>query len=144
MAANDCDIAILVVTHGELGRHFLEAAELIYQNPIPKTAALGVTADYDRKKVESKARKTIERLGKKSKRIIVLCDTNGATASRLISEQQYDDLEIRCVYGVNLPMLLDCINCRHKCDELDELAERICVAGRQAICSDVCSSANGN
>lgn len=136
MAKNGSDIGILLVSHGELGKEFLKAAELIYQQPIANATALSVLASHDREQVSKLVEKSVTKLAKKSKQIIVLCDANGATASRIVSELKFKDIQLRCLYGINLPMLLDCVNVRTTAPDLEALAEQVCQTGRKAICSN--------
>ena len=126
---------ILVVTHGDFGKNLLEAAQLINQSSIADVDSISVKAEYDRAKITSLLHKHINKLSKHSKDIVVMFDTNGCTAARLIAQENFEDINIVCVNGVNLPMLLECIYFRQKTDNLDELVTHILKSGRDAICN---------
>ncbi len=127
-------VGILIVSHGDLSEHFLKAARLIYQDEdLGDIQTLSVSAKSDREQVLASVHESLGRFGGGTDRILAMCDMHGATPSRLVCDHGFDGLEIRCVFGLNLSMLLDCINYRMEGADLEELAERICRTGRDAI-----------
>lgn len=128
------DVGILIVSHGDLSEHLIEAARLIYQDELDDIQALSVSTKLDRDQVMAKAQKTLDAFAPNIDKVIVLCDMHGATPSRLICETGFDGYDIHCVFGANLSMLVDCINYRNEeGEDLAKLAERICATGRSAI-----------
>ena len=123
---------ILLVSHGDLSKHFLDAARIIYQQDLDYVFTIGIKASQNRDKVTDRLCEIMGEIAKKHKKVLVLCDTHGATASRLVCENTYDRLEFQCVYGLNLPMLLEAVNYRDEY-ELDELAEQVSKIGKEAI-----------
>ena len=125
------NIGILLVSHGFLGKHFLEAARIICQHDLPGVESLSIKASYERNEVHKQLNGSMARLATQTNEVIALCDTYGATPSRILCSNCYQQ-RVKCVFGLNLPMLLDCINLRGKL-ELDELCQRICQAGAEGI-----------
>lgn len=136
-------IGILLLSHGGLGKNFLEGAQMIYQAPLQNVEVLSIKASYDRETVRDMVNKCVARLAKKTGKLVIMCDTNGATPSRLLKDKHFSGLELRCVYGFNLPMLLDCINYRCNAD-LDKLVEHICQVGKDAISWRCTNTENGD
>ena len=133
--SNGANVGILVVSHGDLSKHFLEAARLIYQDDLEGIQALAVRSTSDREEVMKMVHASLAKFPKNTNKIVALCDTHGSTPSRLICDHEYADIELRCVFGLNLSMLLDCINFRMDCGDLEELSEKICKTGKEAIYS---------
>ena len=129
---NNKAIGVLLVSHGDLSKHFLEAARIIYQKQLKDVKALAIDPKSKRNDVLKLVQRQLARLAENATHVIVLCDTYGATASRLLSENNFNDLKVTCVYGMNLPMVLDCINYRYD-NNLDDLVAKICKTGKEAI-----------
>ena len=128
---NTRPIGVLVISHGDLGEHFIEAARIICQDALDELESLSIQASYERDKVREQLALSMERLEHRSDEIIALCDTYGSTPSRILCTGSYK-ARVKCVFGLNLPMLLDCISLRGELG-LDKLAEQICLAGSEAI-----------
>lgn len=128
---NGRPIGVLVISHGDLGEHFIEAARIICQDGLDGLESLSIQASYERDKVREQLALSMERLEGSADEIIALCDTYGSTPSRILCAGSYK-ARVKCVFGLNLPMLLDCISLRGELD-LDGLAEQICQAGAEAI-----------
>lgn len=123
---------ILLISHGDLCKHFLNAARIIHQQDLEFVFAIGIKASQDKDKVIQRLDAQMSDIAKSYRKVIVLCDTHGATASRLVCANEYKGLELACVFGMNLPMLLEAIN-YHDTLELAELAEQISKIGKEAI-----------
>ena len=126
-------MGILIVCHGNLSEQFVEAARLICQDKLQDIQSVSVSTDLERDEVMDMTLKSLDKFGPDVKKVVVFCDMYGATASRLICEHEFDSKEMVCVFGLNLSMLLDCINYRTDEMELDKLVDRICDTGKKAI-----------
>ena len=125
-------IGIAIIAHGDLAECFLKAASLVYQQPIKHVSTLAIQNTLSLEQVRSRCYNVINKLASKNSNVIVLCDTFGATASTIICKQIAEKANVMCVFGLNLSMLLDCIVYRDNCT-LQQLAEKICVTGKEAI-----------
>ncbi len=122
----------MIICHGDLGKHFINAATIIYQKPIENISTLAIVNSLSLAKINFRFHTTINKLSKKTRSIIILCDAFGTTASRIVTQQSTENFDSLCVYGLNLPMLLDCINYRDSCT-LEQLAKQLCHTGQEAI-----------
>jgi PTS system mannose-specific IIA component len=122
-------VGLLVVTHCDLGRELLNAAEFIVGS-IESADALSITETTGSEKM----RKTIE--GKvrdlnSGKGVLILTDMFGGTPSNLsLSFLKARSVEV--LTGVNLPMIIAIVQNR-KTSNLNELAEKAQEAGKTGI-----------
>ena len=122
-------VGLLVVTHCDLGRELLNAAEFIVGS-IESADALSITETTGSEKM----RKTIE--GKvrdlnSGKGVLILTDMFGGTPSNLsLSFLKARSVEV--LKGVNLPMIIAIVQNR-KTSNLNELAEKAQEAGKTGI-----------
>jgi len=122
-------VGLLVVTHCDLGRELLNAAEFIVGS-IDSADALSITETTGSEKM----RKTIE--GKvrdlnSGKGVLILTDMFGGTPSNLsLSFLKARSVEV--LTGVNLPMIIAIVQNR-KTSTLNELAEKAQEAGKTGI-----------
>lgn len=123
---------ILLVSHAKLAKGLLSAAEQILQIEINDIEILGINSKQDLTAVRSVLDCSLTTLSKNCTKIIALCDTYGATATRLLLEVCPDHTKFACVFGVNLPMLLDAISQRNTM-ELNQLAKHINATGQESI-----------
>ncbi|MBN2124111.1 MAG: PTS sugar transporter [Deltaproteobacteria bacterium] len=122
-------IGLLIVTHCDLGRELLNAAEFIVggietADAIPITETTG--SEKMRKRIEDKVRSLDTGHG-----VLILTDMFGGTPSNL-SLSFLDQDKVEVVTGVNLPMLIAIVQNRSHL-KLRALAEKAQDAGRMGI-----------
>ena len=123
---------ILILTHASLGKHLHATAEQIMPCRIEGVKAIGIGSANDLSRLRSSLEGTMSELARQHEQVLVMCDTYGATASRLLAENPPGRPRLHFVYGVNLPMLLEAVGQRHNLD-VDSLAEQVCRIGRESI-----------
>lgn len=122
-------IGLLIVTHCDLGRELLNAAEFIVGKieaaaTIPVTATTG--SEALRKGIEEKVAAVDAGQG-----VIILTDMFGGTPSNLsLAFLRKEKVEV--LTGVNLPMLIAIVQCRATM-KLSDVAERALEAGKAGI-----------
>ncbi len=122
-------VGVVVVTHGNLGKELIRAAELIKGElkgviPVTVDAAKGVE---ELKREMTTAIKKADR----NKGVLILTDLFGGTPSNIsLSFLKKDKVEV--VTGVNLPMLLKVPEVQDS-KELSEFADFIAEYGRKNI-----------
>jgi len=122
-------IGMLIVSHCELGRELLNAAEFIV-GKIDGADAMAITETTGTerliKAIEDKARAVDKGDG-----VIILTDMFGGTPSNL-SLSFLKEGKIEVLTGVNLPMIISIIQNRSTC-KLSDLAEKALEAARSGI-----------
>ena len=122
-------IGVVVMTHGNLGRELIRAAELI-KGELKGVIPISVDAT---KGVEELKREIVSSLKKadSGKGVLILTDLFGGTPSNIsLSFLKRDKVEV--VTGVNLPMLMKIPDVREEY-ELAEFAEFIKEYGKKNI-----------
>jgi mannose PTS system EIIA component len=122
-------IGLLIVTHCELGRELLNAAEFIV-GKIDGASAIAVVettgSEGLRKAIEEKVAALDSGRG-----VIILTDMFGGTPSNLsLSFLRKEKVEV--LTGVNLPMVIAIVQWRSSL-KLSEIAEKALEAGRTGI-----------
>jgi mannose PTS system EIIA component len=122
-------IGLLIVTHCELGRELLNAAEFIVGR-IERASAIAVVettgSEGLRKSIEEKVASLDGGKG-----VIILTDMFGGTPSNLsLSFLKKEKVEV--LTGVNLPMVIAIVQWRSSL-KLSEIAEKALEAGRTGI-----------
>jgi len=123
-------IGVLIITHGNLGRELLNAAELI-KGELKSVIPISIDATRsvgDMKKEITTAMKKAD----SGKGVLVLTDLFGGTPSN-ISLSFLKKGKVEVVTGVNLPMLLKLSETREKEKDLAEFANYIKDYGRNNI-----------
>ena len=122
-------IAILVVTHIDLGREFLKAAEFIVGR-IEASGSVSITETTNSDQIRKRIEERIEDLDT-GDGVLILTDMFGGTPSNLsLSFLQKDRVEV--LTGVNLPMIIF-IHQNRAGMNLQELAEKAQDAGKAGI-----------
>lgn len=122
-------IAVLVVTHIDLGREFLKAAEFIVGH-IEASGSVPITETTNSDEIRDRIEKRIEELDT-GDGVLILTDMFGGTPSNLsLSFLQKDRVEV--LTGVNLPMIIF-IHQNRSGMNLQELAEKAQNAGKAGI-----------
>ncbi len=122
-------IGLVLVTHGDLALHFMEAMEHVVgpqENVLP--ICIGPQDDMEHKRAEIAAAVSKVDSGQGT---IILTDLFGGTPSNLaISLMDKGNVEV--IAGINLPMLIRLAGKRQDGD-IEETAKTACDAGRSYI-----------
>ena len=123
----------MLLMHGHLGEQMLVAARVILKRKLERVVAMPFEVDIEAGVAHRRINSKITKLSESGPEILVLCDTFGASATQLVASREHPaKIKIACVFGVNLPMLLESIALRNKM-ELEQLAKHVCSIGQQAI-----------
>ena len=122
-------IGLLIVTHCDLGKELVSAAEFIVGKlEAVETVSINEASDSERilKTIEAKISMLDQGEG-----VLILTDMFGGTPSNLsLSFLEKDSIEV--LTGVNLPMIIAIAQNRSRL-KLDELAEQAQEAGKMSI-----------
>ena len=122
-------IGLLIVTHCDLGKEFLSAAEFIVGR-IEAVDTVSITQTSDSKKLHNLIEKKIAALNS-GQGVLILTDMFGGTPSNL-SLSFLKEEQVEVLTGVNLPMVIAIVQNRSD-QNLDELAEIAREAGKSGI-----------
>jgi len=120
-------IGIVVVTHGQLARELVAAAEMIIGD-IPNVTAVSIGWQESPEDAEREIEMAVTRV-ESGKGTVVLTDMFGGTPSNL-SLTFLDIGKVEVVTGVNLPMLIRLTSLREE-EEGDNLREVAAEAARE-------------
>jgi PTS system mannose-specific IIA component len=125
-------IGILVVTHGQLARELVTAAEMIVGD-IPNVGAVSIGWHDDPDDAQEEILEGIKRV-ETGGGTVVLTDMFGGTPSNLsLAFLEKDRVEV--VTGVNLPMLIKLVNLRSSEGvDLEKAARQVSAQGKESIC----------
>jgi PTS system ascorbate-specific IIA component len=129
----DAPAGILLLTHEEIGRALIAAAQHVMPRLPCQLDALEVGANDDPDTLLDAAARAARALDHGGG-VLVLADLYGGTPCNIANKLADRGLRARCVSGLNLPMLLRVLNYADK--PLDELAEVAASGGRSGICID--------
>ncbi|SFD21500.1 PTS sugar transporter subunit IIA [Clostridium uliginosum] len=123
---------ILLVTHGKFADEILKSAELIVGKQ-EKVLTLGLQHGDSIEVLGEKVVESIESL-QSDNGVLVLVDLLGGSPYNVVAlnSSKISKGKVRCITGVNLPMLLEAITMR-ECYELDELTEHCMEVGTTGI-----------
>ena len=119
-------IGIVVVTHGQLARELVAAAEMIVGDDLPNATAVSVGWFDAADEARSAILAAVERVSGGGGGVVLLTDMFGGTPSNL-SLSLLADRRVEVVTGVNLPMLIRLVSIRE--EEQVSLAQ----AAREAV-----------
>ncbi len=122
-------IGLLIISHCDLGKEFLNAAELIL-GKIENADAISITQTTES---EEKLKEISDKIGAldKGKGVLVMTDMFGGTPSNL-SLSFLKEERVEVLTGINLPMLVAVAQDRKRLN-LSELGEKAQLAGRRSI-----------
>ena len=120
---------LLVVSHGTLAGELVDAVRRIVAD-VDALEAVSIGWDVDMEEAGRRIQEALTRVDRGSG-VLVLTDMFGGTPSNL-ALSLLEPGRIEVVTGVNLPMLIKCVNLREEA-ELSEVARRVAEQGRQAI-----------
>ena len=121
---------ILLLTHEQIGRALITAAQHVLPRLPCQIDALEISANDDASAVLTSAARAARALDHGGG-VLVLSDLYGATPCNIANKLADLGVRARCVSGLNLPMLLRVLNYPDK--PLDELAEVAASGGRSGI-----------
>jgi PTS system mannose-specific IIA component len=122
-------VGLLVVTHCELGRELLKAAEFIVGR-LDATDSVQITQVVDCEAIRREIEKKIAELNS-GRGVLILTDMFGGTPSNL-SLSFLKEGVVEVLTGVNLPMIISIAQSRSHLN-LTQLAEKAEEAGRKSI-----------
>lgn len=100
-------VALLLVTHGDIGRAMYDAAVTIIGSSPLRTEFIKVTADSQPEQLIQQSLKQLATLDT-GDGVLVLTDMYGSTPSNIACALQHENVEV--VAGLNLPMLMRIMN----------------------------------
>jgi len=122
-------IGLLIITHGQLAKELLGAAEFIV-GAVEAVECISIDVMEDSERLRDTIKKKIDSLDQ-GQGVLVLTDMFGGTPSNLaLSFLQKDTVEI--VTGINLPMVIAIVQNR-KGYSLAEIADMAKTAGQRSI-----------
>ncbi|HIC85670.1 MAG TPA: PTS sugar transporter subunit IIA [Desulfobacterales bacterium] len=122
-------VGLLIISHCDLGREFLKAAELIL-GKLDNTDSISITQTVTSEELLESISGKIEALDK-GKGVLILTDMFGGTPSNL-SLSFLKDQRVEVLTGVNLPMVIAVAQDRNTLS-LTELGEKAQEAGKRSI-----------
>ncbi len=122
-------IALLLVTHVNIGRDMLMVAESILGEQTDNTTCIDVPMDSETVIIEQQALDALAALDIRDGALI-LTDTFGSTPDN-IARGIIKSCQCRLISGLNLPMLIRILNYRN--ESLDELTSKAQAGGRKGI-----------
>jgi len=122
-------IGLLIVTHSNLGREIINAAEFILGR-VEATDAVSITETTDSEGIHNKIQKKVEALDC-GQGVLILTDMFGGTPSN-ISLSFLKEGQVEVLTGVNLPMVLAIARNRSG-QTLNEVAKTAEEAGKMSI-----------
>lgn len=122
-------IGLLIVTHCDLGKEFLNAAEFIVGR-MEAVEVISITQTSNSEKIRKMIEDKISALNK-GKGVLILTDMFGGTPSNISLSFLKDEM-VEVLTGVNLPMVIAIAQNRSRMG-LSELAEKAQEAGKMSI-----------
>lgn len=120
---------IVILSHGSMGMAMIESASLI-MDATKNIAAFGLEVGDGPEEYGNAVRSYIEDCGD---RVLLLVDLMGGTPSNQTMQILRDNPSIQAISGVNLTMLIEAIDNRECCENLEELAEQLIDLGKSGI-----------
>ncbi len=127
-------LGILVLTHGSLGKEFLDAAFRILGQEDPSVASLCIEWDQDSAGAQENLRKTLKKIQESHDTVLILTDLFGGTPTNL-AMTFYKAGKVEILTGMNLPMLIKAILMRKSETPLLDALAILREKGQSAIVS---------
>lgn len=121
-------VALLIVTHGNIGKSIHDAAELVIGSSPLRTAFIPVAENCQPEKSIRDAQRKIAELDT-GDGVLILTDMYGSTPSNIACALQHINSEV--VAGLNLPMLMRVLN--YPTLSLHQLADKAVSGGKEGI-----------
>jgi mannose PTS system EIIA component len=123
------NIALLLVTHINIGKNMLMVAESILGERAGNIMCIDVPMDSETILIEQQTTDALAKLDSRDGALI-LTDTYGSTPDN-IARSILRSCQCRLISGLNLPMLIRILNYRN--ESLDELTGKALAGGRKGI-----------
>ena len=128
------DIGILLITQGQQGSCLLESVTHMLGAAPPNTMAVSLVGTERRSEIEARCRAAVTMMQEKSQSVLILTDLFGSTQAAIAEKVSANNVNIACVHGVNLVMLLEAVATRYL--PLRQLQRQVMQAAKQAIRRD--------
>ena len=123
-------VALLIVSHHNIGKALVEALETSFDHQLPlKLATVEVPSDGDPDKLKPLVKRAIADLDT-GEGVLILTDLYGSTPSN-ICKDNLETANVHIVTGLNLPMMLRVMNYPNL--PLDEMAANAVAGGQGGI-----------
>jgi len=123
-------IGIVVVTHSQLGKALIDAAEFVIGVRPEAAVAVSIDLNENADKLRKKIAEGIKEVNQKEG-VLILTDMFGGTPSNL-SYSFLEEGRLEVISGVNLPILVKAVDTREKM-ELSKLAAMLENFGKKSI-----------
>ena len=123
-------IGIVIVTHSQLGKALIDAAEFVIGNRPQAIVSISIDLNENADKLRKKITEGIKEVNQKEG-VLILTDMFGGTPSNL-SYSFLEEGRVEVISGVNLPILVKAVNAREKM-ELSKFAEMLEGFGKKSI-----------
>lgn len=131
-------VTVVVITHSKFAQGLLAASDLI-MGPVDNLFHFGLFEGQGAEDLKANIYQTLSKEDR-AKGILFLVDLFGATpynvALKLYNEYKKGGVPVRVIAGVNLPILIEAIDSRTRCN-LDELYKVCLDTGKNSIVEGV-------
>lgn len=121
-------VALLLITHGDIGKSLHDAAITIIGSSSLRTRFLSITTDSQPEQMIDMANDMVNALDS-GDGVLILTDMYGSTPSNIACALQYHNVEV--VAGLNLPMLMRILNYPNL--PLHRLADKAVSGGKEGV-----------
>ncbi len=123
-------VALLIITHDEVGRALLDSADAMLCGTPLLVEVVAVSNQSNPDAVTQLVDEAIMRLNR-GDGVLVLTDIYGATPSNIAMKFQNDEARVMVVSGINLPMLIRVLN--YPDLSIEQLLEKALSGGRDGV-----------
>ena len=123
-------VALLIVTHGEVGQALLDSAHAMLGGSVLKAGVISVSNESDPDEVAGEVEAAISSSSQVDG-VLLLTDIYGATPSNIAMRFQDDEAKVMVVSGINLPMLVRVLN--YPDLNINQLQEKALSGGRDGV-----------
>jgi len=123
-------VSVLVISHDEIGNALVQAVTKTFEElPLP-TTVVNVNSETDPEELLPKLKRLAKNIAQ-GQGILVLTDIFGATPSNIAQAIQEEEINVKVVSGLNLPMLVRVMNYAEL--DLEQLAEKAISGGKEGV-----------
>ncbi len=125
-------IGILILTHGNFAEGILQSVELIIGKQ-DNRQAIGLYPGESIESFNEKVWNSAKQLSEKGD-VLIFTDLFGASPYNAVAlnRNKFEGIELRCITGVNLPMLIEAFSNR-KNSVIDDVVEKCMKTGKDGI-----------
>lgn len=127
-------LGLMVVSHGNLAREFLEVSFKIMGEEDPAVLAVCIDWAADSVTAKDQIKKALRKLQESSDGVLLLTDLFGGTPTNL-AMTFYQAGKVEILTGVNLPMLIKALSLRKTGTALKEAVKTLREKGQSAMVS---------